>query len=105
MTRCTCTQAHADDRPEPHELAKFNDKIKSLATCLEFHRAKFEVRPISASPSLLPERTRPRLWVGQQRCSRPNTQVGRSADSSLNLYSLSPTCPYPLCLSFPLSML
>jgi len=35
-------KAHADDRPEPHAMAIFNDKIKSLAGALEFHRASFE---------------------------------------------------------------
>ena len=36
-------KAHVDDHPEPHAMAKFNDKIKALAGTLEFHRATFEV--------------------------------------------------------------
>jgi gamma-tubulin complex component 4 len=35
-------KAHADDQPEPHAMAQFNDKMKKLAGALEFHRASFE---------------------------------------------------------------
>jgi len=38
----TQPKAHADDRPEPHVMANFNDKIKVQAGALEFHRASFE---------------------------------------------------------------
>jgi gamma-tubulin complex component 4 len=35
-------KAHADDRPEPEVMAKFNEQIKHLASAPEFHRASFE---------------------------------------------------------------
>ena len=35
-------RVHADERPEPHVMSEFNDKIKDLAGALEFHRASFE---------------------------------------------------------------
>jgi len=35
-------KAHADDRPEPEVMAKFNEQIKHLASAPEFHRARFE---------------------------------------------------------------